>query len=47
MTVVEACIGGGKITPHDKLDQLSPMLRTLLFEGVVLNTNGSVYVPQV
>ncbi|QCD80324.1 Ca2+-transporting ATPase [Vigna unguiculata] len=46
MTVVEACIGGGKITPHDKLDQLSPMLRTLLFEGVVLNTNGSVYVPQ-
>ncbi|KAG2407549.1 Calcium-transporting ATPase [Vigna angularis] len=45
MTVVEACIGG-KITPDHTPDQLSGMLRSLLFEGVVQNTNGSVYVPE-
>lgn len=44
--MVEACIGG-KITPHHTPDQLSGMLRSLLFEGVVQNTNGSVYVPEV
>ncbi|KAJ1400645.1 P-type ATPase [Sesbania bispinosa] len=44
MTVVEACIGGKKIVPPDKKSQLSPMLCSLLIEGVAQNTNGSVYV---
>nr|KYP52553.1 Calcium-transporting ATPase 10, plasma membrane-type [Cajanus cajan] len=43
MTVVEACIGGKKISPpHDK-SQFSPTLCSLLIEGVAQNTNGSVY----
>lgn len=46
MTVVEACIGGKKIDPHEK-SQLSPMLCALMIEGVAQNTNGSVYVPEV
>ncbi|KAJ1433430.1 P-type ATPase [Sesbania bispinosa] len=46
MTVVEACIGGKKIVPPDKKSQLSPMLCSLLIEGVAQNTNGSVYVPE-
>jgi len=47
MTVVEACIGGKKIIPHDDPQQLSPKLRSLLIEGVAQNTNGSVYGPEV
>ncbi|RDY04261.1 Calcium-transporting ATPase 10, plasma membrane-type [Mucuna pruriens] len=46
MTVIEACICGKKIAPaHDK-SQFSPMLRSLLIEGIAQNTNGSVYVPE-
>ncbi|KAK7265346.1 hypothetical protein RJT34_32965 [Clitoria ternatea] len=46
MTVVEAFIGEKKIVPsHDK-SQLSPMLCSLLIEGVAQNTNGSVYIPE-
>jgi len=45
MTVVEAYAGGKKIDPPHKLE--SPMLRSLLIEGVALNTNGSVYAPEV
>ncbi|CAJ1941743.1 unnamed protein product [Sphenostylis stenocarpa] len=46
MTVVEACIGGKKITPPDDAGQFPPLLCSLLIEGVAQNTNGSVYVPE-
>ncbi|CAL0320306.1 unnamed protein product [Lupinus luteus] len=46
MTVVEAYAGGKKIDPPHNKSELSPMLHTLLIEGVAQNTNGSVYVPE-
>ncbi|KAE9587701.1 putative calcium-transporting ATPase [Lupinus albus] len=46
MTVVEAYAGGKKIDPPHKKSELSPMLHSLLIEGVAQNTNGSVYVPE-
>ncbi|XP_061361514.1 calcium-transporting ATPase 8, plasma membrane-type-like [Gastrolobium bilobum] len=46
MTVVKACIGGKKIDPPHEKSQLSPMLCSLLIEGVAQNTNGSVYAPE-
>jgi Ca2+-transporting ATPase len=47
MTVVEACVGGKKIIRPDDKSQLSPILHSLLIEGVAQNTNGSVFVPKV
>ncbi|BAT80110.1 hypothetical protein LR48_Vigan04g007200 [Vigna angularis] len=44
MTVVEAYAGGKKIDPPHELE--NTMLRSLLIEGVALNTNGSVYAPE-
>ncbi|MED6207560.1 Calcium-transporting ATPase 10, plasma membrane-type [Stylosanthes scabra] len=46
MTVVEALIGGEKIDPPHKKSGLSPILCSLLIEGVAQNTNGSVFVPE-
>jgi len=45
MTVVEAYAGSNKIDPPHKLE--NSMLRSLLIEGIALNTNGSVYAPEV
>ncbi|KAK0571958.1 hypothetical protein LWI29_023972 [Acer saccharum] len=45
MTVVEVYAGGEKINPPDSNSQLSPMLSSLLIEGIAQNSNGSVYVP--
>jgi Ca2+-transporting ATPase len=47
MTVVEACVGGKKIIRPDDKSQLSPILHSLLIEGVAHNTNGSIFVPKV
>ena len=45
--MVEAYAGGKKIDPPGNKLELSPKLHSLLIEGVALNTNGSVYVPEV
>lgn len=44
MTVVEVYAGGKKIDPNSN-SQLTPMLSSLLIEGIAQNANGSVYVP--
>ncbi|KAK2646232.1 hypothetical protein Ddye_021427 [Dipteronia dyeriana] len=46
MTVVEAYASGKKIDPPDSNSQLSPILSSLLIEGIAQNSNGSVYVPE-
>ncbi|KAG0500185.1 hypothetical protein HPP92_000257 [Vanilla planifolia] len=46
MTVVEAHVGGTKISPENNGQQLSPLLRSLLFEGIAHNTTGSVFEPE-
>ena len=47
MTVVEAFTGGRKIVLSGDKPDLSPMLSSLLIEGIAFNTNGSVYMPEV
>ena len=47
MTVVEVYAGGKKIDPADNKSEMSPMLSSLLIEGVAQNANGGVYVPEV
>ena len=47
MTIVEAYAGGKKIDPPEKKSEFSPTLHSLLVEGIALNSNGSVYVPEV
>lgn len=47
MTIVEAYVGGKKIDPPENKSELSPILYSLLVEGITLNSNGSVYVPEV
>ncbi|XP_068332227.1 calcium-transporting ATPase 10, plasma membrane-type-like isoform X1 [Pyrus communis] len=46
MAVVEAFTGGRKIVLSGDKPDLSPMLSSLLIEGIALNTNGSVYMPE-
>ncbi|KAI4344481.1 hypothetical protein L6164_011702 [Bauhinia variegata] len=45
MTVVEGYVGGKMDSPDNK-SAISPLLSSLLIEGVAQNTNGSVYVPE-
>ena len=47
MTIVEAYVGGKKTDPPEKKSESSSMLYSLLVEGIALNSNGSVYVPEV
>ncbi|XP_023537316.1 calcium-transporting ATPase 10, plasma membrane-type-like [Cucurbita pepo subsp. pepo] len=46
MTIVEAYVGGKKTDPPEKKSESSSMLYSLLVEGIALNSNGSVYVPE-
>uniref|UniRef100_A0A7N2R1A0 Uncharacterized protein n=1 Tax=Quercus lobata TaxID=97700 RepID=A0A7N2R1A0_QUELO len=46
MTVDEAYIGEKTIDARGNTSELSPMLSSLLIEGIAQNTNGSVYVPE-
>ncbi|CAN4112983.1 unnamed protein product [Withania somnifera] len=46
MTVVEAYVSGKKIDPPDDRSEVPQTVLSLLYEGVGLNTTGSVFVPQ-
>ncbi|KAJ7955855.1 Calcium-transporting ATPase [Quillaja saponaria] len=46
MTIAEAYVGGKKIDPPHNKSELSPVLCSLLIEGIAQNTNGCVYVPE-
>ena len=47
MTIVEAYAGEKKVDSPDNKSELSPLVASLLIEGIAQNTNGSVYVPEV
>ncbi|KAF5461682.1 hypothetical protein F2P56_017761 [Juglans regia] len=46
MTVVEAYVGEKKVDSPENKSELSPLVSSLLLEGIAQNTNGSVYVPE-
>jgi len=46
MTVMEVYVGGEKIDPPDSESQLSPMLSSLVIEGIAQNTTASVFIPE-
>ncbi|KAM7272294.1 hypothetical protein ACFE04_026957 [Oxalis oulophora] len=45
MTVVESYVGGKKLESADK-SHMSPMLCSLIIEGIAQNSNGSVFLPE-
>jgi Ca2+-transporting ATPase len=47
MAVVEAYVGEKKIDHPENKSELSPMLYSLLIEGIAQNTNGAVYASEV
>jgi len=47
MTVVKAYVGEKKVDPPENKSELSPMLYSLLIEGIAQNTNGGVYESEV
>lgn len=47
MTVVEAYANGKKVDPPNDGSLLSPMLSSVLIEGVAQNTTGCVFLPEV
>ncbi|XP_043719455.1 calcium-transporting ATPase 10, plasma membrane-type-like isoform X2 [Telopea speciosissima] len=47
MTVVQAYVGGKKITSFDNNEQLTPTVTSLLIEGIAHNTTGNVFMPEV
>ncbi|KAJ4913206.1 plasma membrane-type protein [Raphanus sativus] len=46
MEVVDVCAGGLGTQNLDTMAELSPLLISLITEGIALNTNGSVYHPE-
>ncbi|KAJ6828950.1 calcium-transporting ATPase 8, plasma membrane-type-like [Iris pallida] len=46
MTVVEAYVGGKKMSSPDNVDLLSPIASSLLIEGIAQNTTGNVFHPE-
>ncbi|GLT28691.1 hypothetical protein SLA2020_036030 [Shorea laevis] len=46
MTLVEAYVGDKKIDPPDSSSHLSKTQTSLLVEGIVQNSNGSVFTPE-
>lgn len=47
MTVVEAHVGGIKLSSPDDSEELSSSVCSLLFESIAQNTTGNVYEPEV
>ena len=47
MEVVDVCAGGVRPQNLDTMSELSPLQISLIAEGIALNTNGSVYHPEV
>ena len=43
---MEVYVGGQKIDPSDSKSQLSPMLSSLVIEGIAQNTTASVFIPE-
>ncbi|XP_074280695.1 calcium-transporting ATPase 10, plasma membrane-type-like [Silene latifolia] len=46
MTVVEAYASGKKVDPPNDASSLSPMVCTLLIEGIAQNTTGSIFISE-
>eukprot|EP00258_Populus_trichocarpa_P030536 XP_024446555.1 calcium-transporting ATPase 10, plasma membrane-type isoform X2 [Populus trichocarpa] len=46
MTVMEVYVAGQKIDPPDSKSLLSPMLSSLVIEGIARNTTASVFIPE-
>lgn len=47
MAVVEAYVGEKKTDHPENKSELSPVLYSLLIEGIAQNTNGGVYASEV
>jgi Ca2+-transporting ATPase len=47
MTVVRSVVGGIKLKSPADIENLSPVVSSLILEGIAQNSSGSVFEPEV